>query len=101
MALYTPGPTAAEAAALCLTVEEASGAPVEIWPENVLAINVFCAMSTQWRIGMGGPTGLDYGVLESVMRLSGVPASERSEVFDSIRILETAALETMREKSGG
>jgi hypothetical protein len=71
---------------------------VEIWPDNLPAVNVFIAMQTQWRVGMGGATGLDYGVLPSVMRLTGIPRREHQEVFQSIRILEDAALEQMRKK---
>ena len=97
--MYTKGPSASEAAAWGLTLEEASGAPVEIWPDNVLAVNVFVAMSTQWRTGMSGATGLDYGVLPHVMRLVGVPTKERAVVFESIRLMEDSALEMMRKKN--
>jgi hypothetical protein len=79
-------------------MDEASGSAVEIWPDNAQAVNVFIAMSTQWRSGFAGPTGLDYNALPVVMRLAGVPAGERSEVFDALRVLEDAALETMRAK---
>ena len=97
-ALYTKGPSAAEAAAWGLTLEEASGPPVEIWPDNVMAVNVFVAMSTQWRTSVSGATGLDYGVLPHVMRLVGVGVKDRTAVFDAIRLMEDAALEMMRVK---
>lgn len=72
-----------------------------MWPDNWAAVMVFDAMATQWRVGgMGAATGLDYGVLPTVMRLAGVPPAERSELFESIRILEAAALEMMRQKNG-
>lgn len=79
-------------------MEEAGGPAVDIWPDNLLAVNVFLGMSTQWRAGMGGATGLDYGALPAVMRLTQVPPSERAEVFESIRVMEDAALEAMRKK---
>ena len=63
-----------------------------------MSIGVFIAMSTQWRVGMAGATGLDYGALPVVMRLAGVPVAERAGVFESIRILEDVALEVMRKK---
>jgi len=81
-----------------LTLEEASGPPVEIWPDNIIAVNVFVAMSTQWRTGVSGATGLDYGVLPHVMRLVGVGVKDRAAVFDEIRLMEDAALEMMRIK---
>ena len=79
-------------------MEEASGPPVEVWPDNVQALNVMIAMGTQWRVGMAGATGLDYSALPAVMRLVGVPTADRGEVFDSIRTMEDAALQTMRKK---
>jgi hypothetical protein len=98
VALYSKGPSAAEAAAWGLTVEEASGAPVEVWPDNAETIGVFISMGTQWRMGMSGTTGLDYNALPAVMRLCGVPSGNRSEVFEGVRMMEDAALSKMHEK---
>jgi len=61
-------------------------------------VTVFCQMGTQWRIGAVGATGLDYAALPVVMHFARVPPHERADVFDSIRILEDAALEAMRKK---
>lgn len=80
-----------------MTLEEASGPAVGIWPDNLAAVNVFIALGTQWRVGMAGATGLDYGAIDPVMRLVGVPRAERLEVFEDLRVLEDAALETMRK----
>lgn len=81
-----------------MTVDEASPG-IEVWPDNVLAVNVFIAMSTQWRSSGVGVIGLDYNALPVVMRFSGVPPADRAGVFESIRILEDAALETMRKSN--
>ena len=81
-----------------MTLEEASGGEVDIWPDNILAVRVFLAMSTQWRMGLAGATGLDYGALPAVMRLSQVPPGERQNVFNDIRVLEDAALETLQKR---
>jgi hypothetical protein len=80
-------------------VEEASGPPVEIWPDNVAAVNVFISMSTQWRASFGGYIGLDYAALPAVLELVGVPRGERAAVFSDLRIMEDSALEVIREKS--
>ena len=79
-----------------MTVEEATQ-PVEVWPDNAMSVNVFIAMSTQWRVGMSGPTGLDYNALPSVMKLVGVPKKSRASVFDDVRTLEDSAMETMKK----
>lgn len=96
-ALYTPGPSEAEAAAWGLTVQEASGPAVEVWPDNVQAINMFIAASTQWRVGLSGASGLDYSALESVLRMSGLPRKDWPPLFEDIRVMEDEALKTMRE----
>lgn len=69
----------------------------DVWPDNWQALDVFMAMGTQWRTGMGGATGLDYGVLPDVMSLRGVRKAERPEVFDWVRLMEGEALSQMRE----
>lgn len=55
-------------------------------------------MSTQWRIGPSGPTGLDYTALPAVMRLSGVQPADRADVFSGIQTMESAALDMMYAK---
>lgn len=82
-----------------MTVEEASGPPVDIWPENIAAVNTFVAMSTQWRSGMGGATGLDYNALPAVMRLIGIDEDQQQKTFDGVRVMEDAALEHMRNEN--
>jgi hypothetical protein len=69
-----------------------------LWPDNVAAANVFIAMSTQWRTGGYGATGLDYNVLPSVMRLVGVLRADWSDTFECIRIMESEAMKVMGEQ---
>lgn len=71
--------------------------PLEVWPENAPALEVFLAMQTQWeRNGMTGRyTGLRYASLPVVMRFSRIAKADRARVFDDIRIMEIAVLEQM------
>lgn len=72
-----------------------------MWPENWPAFLMFCESMTQWRMGMSGPTGLDYGVLlyrGGLMDLHGIPRGERREMMDDIRVIERAALAQINEK---
>lgn len=55
-------------------------------------------MSTQWRAGMGGPTGLDYNVLPEIWRRLKIPKKERDQTFEDLRELERAALSVMAEQ---
>lgn len=72
--------------------EDVATADIELWPDNVDAVDVFIGMGTQWRMGPGGATGLDYAALPFVMRSVGIPAADRSDVFDGVRVMEIEAL---------
>lgn len=71
---------------------------VQVWPDNLPAVTVFLAMSTQWRMGAVGPTGLDYGALREVWQRTRTPPSQRDEVFAQLQIIEREALTTMHSK---
>jgi hypothetical protein len=96
-ALYTPDPTEAEASSWGLTVAEASGPPVGVWPENWPAVQTFAAMGGQWRVGPGGVYALDYSALPAVRHLAG-PRSEWPDTFEAIRAMEAEALEIMESR---
>ncbi len=70
---------------------------VEVWPEHVDACLLFCSVSTQWRVGMGGATGLDYpAVFATLDRLHrGKTDDERDAIFADVQVIERAALEEM------
>lgn len=94
--MYTSAPSAEELAVAGLTEEDFdSGA--EIWPENLPAYEAFSALRTQWRVGMSGATGLDYSVVPVVLRLQGVPRADWPQLFEDLRVMESAALQAMRQ----
>lgn len=80
-----------------LTLTDIAPPLVALLPENQLPFNVFCAMDTQWRVGAGGATGLDYGTLPTVMRFMGIKRGLWSEIWDAVRVMESAALEEMHK----
>jgi len=87
-------------AGLGLTPEDfAAEAAVEIWPDNWHAVQTFELMQTQWRMGPSGPSGLDYGVLPTVLRFSGVPRGEWPTFLDDLRVMEAAALAEIHSES--
>ena len=75
-------------------MEEASE-PTPIWPENLTAYNAFVSLLSQWRVGMGGATGLDYTAVPVVLEMLATPRPEWPAVFGDIRLMEDAALEQM------
>ena len=54
-------------------------------------------MTTQWRIGMNGATGLDYSALPAVMELMGMDPEEKPQIFRDVRVMEREALAVMAE----
>lgn len=58
---------------------------------------MFCRLITQWRVGVAGPTGLDYNVVPLAMEMAQVPRDQWPGVFESVRIMEDAALAAMNE----
>ncbi|MGC1332240.1 DUF1799 domain-containing protein [Pseudomonas sp.] len=73
---------------------------VEVLADVWGSFTVFDAMSTQWRTGACGATGLDYGALPAVMRLMAVPAADRRSIFHDLRLMEAEALGCMAQGKG-
>lgn len=71
---------------------------MEVWQPYWQAFSVFEAMSTQWRTGMGGASGLDYAAIPAVMSLCGIRKKDRDDVFHDLRIMEAEALAVMAEQ---
>ena len=70
---------------------------VEVWPENWPAWALWCEMSGQWRVGMNGPTALDYGPLFARMDRMRLDDEAWHDLFADIRVIEAAALEQMAQ----
>lgn len=68
----------------------------EVWPDNAEAVGVFIDLGTQWRVGPRGPYGVDYNVIPMICDLHEIAPSNRNEILQSIRIMESAALSEMR-----
>ncbi|AKJ28843.1 DUF1799 domain-containing protein [Caldimonas brevitalea] len=97
--LYRQRPTENELAAVGLTwADVADQFEVEVWPDNWPAAVVFSSLQTQWRVGPGGPYGLDYSAIPDVLRMSSVPRSQWPEVFEAVQVMEAAALGAMHKK---
>lgn len=75
-----------------------NAAVLEVWPENWPAYEVFTQLMTQWYVGMNGRTGLIYPSLYGLLDRRGYQGDEWLRVFEDVRVLEVAALETMRQE---
>lgn len=55
-------------------------------------------MQTQWRTGMGGATGLDYGAVLAYLRdVARVRGRRLREVFEGIQAAESEVLQVWAE----
>lgn len=70
----------------------------EVWPENWDAVRVFASIQTQWRIGMAGPTGLDYAVIPAMFEMFEI--ADRASCFFDVQVMEKEALETFGKQRG-
>ena len=96
--MYARTPTASEQgnpflAAVASTVDS----EVELWPENAAAFRVFAQCSTQWRVSMSGPIGLDYPAVYPLIDRAAASAREWDEMFEDVRVMEREALDELRQ----
>lgn len=59
---------------------------------------MFVAIRTQWRVGPGGPYGLDYNVLYRRMDRMNLSPLDWARLESEIQVMEIAALEVMARK---
>lgn len=81
-----------------LTIADIPDDSVEVWPCCWDSVRLFEAMGTQWRAGMGGAYGLDYGVVRDVAHLIGIDRKSLPGAFTDLRTLEHEALAVMAEQ---
>jgi hypothetical protein len=96
--MFTPAPSEHELEAAGLTLADFEGEAVEVWPENQRAYFLFLDLQTQWRVGMGGATGLDYLVLFAKLDRMKLTDEEADELEGDIRVMEHEALRAMSER---
>ena len=81
--------------------EDFEGEEFEVWPENWPSFEFFCAMQTQWNIGMSGATGLNYLVAFAFLDRMKIDKSEADILFFDLQVMERAALQEMSESTNG
>ncbi|GIX17697.1 MAG: hypothetical protein KatS3mg119_1883 [Rhodothalassiaceae bacterium] len=64
---------------------------LEIWPENVAAVQMWLAVQTQWRIDPAGqPTGLNYAGVAAAIEMAGI--RDRARMWEAICLMERETL---------
>ncbi|WP_462402972.1 DUF1799 domain-containing protein [Pseudomonas sp. Marseille-QA0332] len=70
---------------------------VEVWPDIWPAFRLFEALGTQWRLGQGGPSGLDYTAVPVTAAMLGIKRRDLVDIFPDLRVFEVEALAVMAE----
>ena len=82
---------------LGLPLDDMETVDVEVWPDVWPAFRLFEALGTQWRLGPGGPSGLDYTAIPCTAKMIGIKRKDLKDVFPDLRIMENEALAVMVE----
>lgn len=96
--MYERIPTQQEMEESGFAPEDFVSDPVEIYPDNEVVHRLFAKMDTQWRVGMNGPTGLDYHFALHKMDRMGLDPEAYEQIESDLRTMEIAALNEMRKK---
>lgn len=97
-ALYWKAPDPAEYVPLGLCAEDFPPPSVELWPDNWPPIKLFTGISTQWRVGAGGPVGLDYNIVFHELDRSDMAGDDYDDMMGAIRVIESTALTALHKK---
>lgn len=91
-------PDEKELAAFGFKASDYGSQVVEVWPDNWPTWAFWCDFaSTQWRVGINGPTGLDHTAVIADLRTLRLPRKDFDELFADVRMMERLALTAMRE----
>ena len=70
----------------------------EVWEENWPAVEMFMRAQTQWRVGMNGLTGLDYGAVAWLLKLYEV--EDQRSLLEDLQVMEGAVLAVIAKREG-
>lgn len=94
--MYEPRVSPSQMQVFGLSAEDLEG-DMEVWPENWQTFCLFHAMSTQWRTGACGATGLDYHSIREVAGFIGIKKKHIAKIFPGLQVMEAEALAVMAE----
>jgi len=70
-----------------------------ICPQNWQAVKVFVSLETQWNVSFSGHrVGIGYASIPPVLEMMGIERGEWPDLFESIRIMESAAMSAWERK---
>ena len=94
--MYEGGAGVDALAAVGLTPEDFGDEDtVEVWPDCYEAVMLMHRLRTQWRVGMGGATGLDYNVAMRLIDQTGHTGQAWDDLLADLQVMEIEALAAM------
>jgi len=70
-----------------------------VLPCNWASVMLFIDLTTQWRVGVNGATGIDYAVIPHVLSMRRVRRALWPELFDDVREMEREVLDVFAARS--
>lgn len=95
--MYERGPSEADLAAFGLSISDIPEEECEVLAENWPVFVLFNALSTQWRTGACGATGLDYTSIRDVASFIGMKKKQIAKTFPDLQVMEAEAMLVMSE----
>ena len=78
--------------------QQASESTFDVWPDHDIPLLLFQTLLTQWRMGGGGPIGLDYEMLDSrPVRRLGLTDQQLDDACPAPQTMEAAGLDWFAE----
>ena len=78
--------------------EEKRDNDYEVLPDAWPAVSMFLRVQTQWRVGMGGVIGLDYGAVRWCFELEQI--ENPRELLDDLQVIEAKVVEILSQRDG-
>ena len=96
--MYRPEPTAQELAAVGLTPDDFEPEVVEVWPDNMPALDLWDKVGDQWRMGFNGPVALDLIPVFHEMDRMDLECEDYDSLLVDIKVMAAAAMGEMRSE---
>ncbi|MDH4425066.1 MAG: DUF1799 domain-containing protein [Acidovorax sp.] len=97
--------TEAEAREAGFELEDYDTEELEIWPENVQAVQMFCRIGTRWVHASGGMgaviTGVRWEAMYPLIDRLNLPPGDWEDLLGALEVMEQAALPVIRAAAAG
>lgn len=72
--------------------------PLQIWPENLPALDMFQRIGTRWVVGMGGISGVRWEAVYPLMDRLQIEPEAWAALLSDLEVMERAALEVINKR---